>query len=265
MTSRNKRAAGFKPEAAKATESPVVTQSGAPARTGISRRVEWALFGVFCLLALWLHVVLYEHAGAFWRDETSTLQIADSPSLGALWARLSKDSAPVLMFGLLRLWAAAGPGATDAGLRAFGTLVSVGILASLLVSCRMLTGRVPLVATALIVFNPAVFYFGSSLRAYGIAILLIMPCSALLGRVARQPTRRRVAASQGGHHSSFDLCCGSHHGNGGAAVCADRARVRHRRRGIRDNNGHDFGRHDGRSRRANRAAPAGVRRSRPVP
>ena len=88
----------------------------------------------------------------------------------------------------LRRGAALGvPGsrADGEGIRLLGSLVSIGIIASLFVSCRMLTGRVPLLAMALVPFNVAVFYFGSSIRPYGLAILLIIPCYAAFWRMAR--------------------------------------------------------------------------------
>jgi hypothetical protein len=164
-------------------------------RLTITRRIEWVLFVGACLLALWLNVVLYDRSGAFWRDEASSLHVAGAPGLGTIWARLSDDSSPVLTYGALRLWTAAGIGASDGGLRAFGTLVALGIVVSLFVSCRSLTGRVPLLAMALTAFNVALFYFGSSLRSYGMAALFIMPCLAAFGRVVQRPTRWNVLAS----------------------------------------------------------------------
>jgi hypothetical protein len=164
-------------------------------RPTITRRIEWVLFIGACLLALWLNVVLYDRSGAFWRDEACTLHMANAPSLGTMWARLSNDSSPVLTYGALRLWMAAGIGASDGGLRAFGTLVALGIVVSLFVSCRSLTGRTPLLAMALTAFNVTVFYFGSSLRSYGMAALFIMLCLVAFWRVVQGPTRWNVLAS----------------------------------------------------------------------
>ena len=50
-------------------------------------------------------------------------------------------------------------------------------------------------ALALVVFNSAIFYFGSSIRAYGLAVAFIMPCCAAFWQMAKQPTRANVAAS----------------------------------------------------------------------
>ncbi len=112
-----------------------------------------------------------------------------------MWKQLSADSAPPVYYSALRLWIASGLGGSDEGLRLFGILVSLGIVASVLISCWMLTGRAPLLATSLIAFNGSIFYYCSSLRAYGLAVLLILPCCAAFWRLARQPSRWNILAS----------------------------------------------------------------------
>jgi hypothetical protein len=161
----------------------------------VSRRVQWIALAAGCALAALLQIVLYRHAGAFWRDEASTLLIAAAPDFGRMWDWLSKDSAPGLVYTLLRVWRFAGPDGSQEWLRLFGTLVALGTIASVAGTCRSLTGAVPLVAPALVLFNPSIFYYGSSLRAYGLATILILPCAAAFWRVARGPTRGNVAAS----------------------------------------------------------------------
>jgi hypothetical protein len=176
-------------------DSPMSRMLNAEERSAVTRKIDWTIFAVACLGIAWLHIVLYEHSGAFWRDEASTLHVANAPTVGTMWEWLSKDSAPVLSYAAVRLWIATGLGANDDGLRAFGILISLGIVISLFVSCRTLTGRVPLLATALVAFNSSVFYFGSSLRAYGMAALFIMPCLAAFWRVVQGPTKWNVLAS----------------------------------------------------------------------
>jgi hypothetical protein len=182
-------------ERCESLESPWRRMLDADERVNVARKIDWALFAIACLGILWLHIVLYEHAGAFWRDEASTLHVATRPDVATMWKWLSKDSAPVLSYAALRAWIASGIGVDDDGLRAFGTLISVGIVASLFFSCRSLTGRVPLLALALVAFNANVFYHASSLRAYGMAVLFIMPCFAAFARMIRGPTKGNVLAS----------------------------------------------------------------------
>jgi hypothetical protein len=52
-------------------------------RPAITRSIDIALFALACLLVLYLHVVLFRHSGAFWRDEASTIYSATAPDLGA--------------------------------------------------------------------------------------------------------------------------------------------------------------------------------------
>jgi hypothetical protein len=164
-------------------------------RPSITRNVDMAIFALACVMMVLLHVTLYSYSGAFWRDEVSTIFAATSPDLGTLWTRLANDSAPVVYFGALRLWIEAGLGGNDESLRLFGTVISWGIVASLCISCWMFTSRAPLLAMSLVAFNSAVFYYCSSLRAYGLAVLFIMPCCTAFWRVSVRPSVWNVLAS----------------------------------------------------------------------
>jgi hypothetical protein len=206
-------------------QSPLSRILNAEERPAITRKIEWAILVAACLLALGLNIVLDGHSGAFWRDEASTLHVATAPCMTAMWERLRTDSAPVLIHSVLRVWIATGLGASEHGLRLLGTLVSLGIIVSLFVSCRILTGRVPLLAMALVVFNVAVFYYGSSLRAYGLAALVVMLCLAAFWRVVQRPTGWNILASL----ILATLCCHANYQNSflllaiglaGAGTCA---------------------------------------------
>jgi hypothetical protein len=159
------------------------------------RVVDWVLFTVICVTAVLLQIILYCHAGAFWRDEASTLLIANAPDLSTLWAWLGKDSAPAPIYLLVRLWTWAGIGTTDDGMRLFGTVMFLGLIASVFFSCRAVTGSVPLVAIALVPLNVTIFYYGSSIRAYGLAMVLIVACFGAFWRLARSPTWCNATAS----------------------------------------------------------------------
>ena len=161
-----------------------------------ARRIEWGIYAVACLLPLCHQRRVYRDSGAFWRDEISSIQLASAPSWDAMWTRLRNDSTPALFPVALRLWMTAGLGETDEGLRLFGTVLSLGLY--------RLVGRQlpnvhgpppPLIATSLIAFNVSIFYYGSSLRAYGLAMLLILPCCAAFWRVVRQPSRWNISAA----------------------------------------------------------------------
>jgi hypothetical protein len=196
----------------------------APKRSPVVERIEWAVFLVTCAWAVWLNVVLYFHAGGFWRDEASGIHLATLPQFGAMWNALSRDAFPGLFSVLLRWWIFAGPGGTDAGIRLLGTIISLGILASVFVAGRTLSGRPPLLALPLVALNPTMFYYGSSVRAYGLAALLAMLCAAAFWKVAQRPTRCRVAASLAlailsSHANYQNACLLLAIGVAGAVVC----------------------------------------------
>lgn len=177
---------------------------------GTAGKIQWAIFGFACLLAFCLHIVLYRHTGAFWRDETSSIQLARASSWTAMWGSLETDSFPALFVSLLRLWIFTGPGATDSGIRLLGVLISLGIIVAAFSSCRTFVRRVPLLATALVAFNGTIFYYASSIRAYGLGALLIVLCFAAFWRLARNPTRWNIvvafALATLSAHSNYQNC-----------------------------------------------------------
>ncbi|MGD0899538.1 MAG: hypothetical protein ABR915_17035 [Thermoguttaceae bacterium] len=180
------------PPASASLSHPVVA---APQLARWTHRLDWVLFGIACLLAVFFSVVLYDHAGAFWRDETSSIQLASVLSIHTNATWLVKDSAPPLLHALLRLWTSMGFGATDEVIRSFGTVVFLGIVGALVVTSTMFTRRAPILAMAMVAFNPTIFYFGSSIRAYGLAMLFVLPCCCAFWRVVQKPTVRNVPAS----------------------------------------------------------------------
>jgi len=155
--------------------------------------IQWAVFGMAAVSLVYLQIVLYQHAGSFWRDETSSIQLARSNSLTEMWTRLDTDSFPALFVGLLRLWMATGLGASEAGIRLLGTTISLGLVAAMAISCRAFGVSLPLLAVALVGFNATVFYSGSSIRAYGLAAALIVLCFAGFWRLAERPSLRAAS------------------------------------------------------------------------
>ena len=143
-----------------------------------------------------LHVRLWSQAGPLWRDEINTLVVATQPTLRELWARLDGESFPILPFVLLRAWCGAGLGSSDAGLRAFGLLVGVAILAVLWLNRRLLGPSPPLLSLALFGLSPVVLRWGDSVRGYGLAALTILLTFGLLFRALgrRRPADVGLAA-----------------------------------------------------------------------
>jgi len=183
---------GKKPNMAKNMEK---DSKAAPAGNGAAGRLEWAALAVCALAALVMEAVLFFHAGSFWRDECSSLYVAGQAALPAFWKNLGYDSFPALFDLLLRFWMALGPQDSSGWLRLFGALMFLGVLLSILCSGRVLGGRPPVLAVSLVALNLTVFYYGSSLRAYGLAALLITLFFSAVWRFCLEPSRRNAALS----------------------------------------------------------------------
>ena len=142
-----------------------------------------------CCRAAPLALLRLLHNGAFWRDECSSIILSQAPTWREMWSHLVTDSFPGLFVSLLRLWRQSGLGASDFGIGLLGVLISLGLLVSVYLSCRAMRARFPALALCLVGLNSVIFYMGSSIRAYGLAALLIVACFAAFWRVAVRPTR----------------------------------------------------------------------------
>lgn len=133
------------------------------------RRLEIAL-GVCAVAVLAIvHGTLFRHAGALWRDEINSVNLATLPS-GTFWSSLQFDSFPVAWSGLLRAWTALG-GGSDAAFRALGLIVGMGVLVALWWNARRMGAAAPLASLALLGFCAAAISYGDSVRAYGLGML----------------------------------------------------------------------------------------------
>jgi hypothetical protein len=74
-------------------------------------------------------------------------------------------------------------------------VISIGTVVSIVFSCRAMQAKAPVLAVALVGFNATIFYTGTSIRAYGLAALLIVGCFGAFWRVATQPNRWNVSVA----------------------------------------------------------------------
>jgi len=159
------------------------------------KRQERGLFLFGGALIVALQIVLYFHSGAIWRDEIHSVVLARTPGWLGMFHSLQNDSFPGLWVSVLRLWIDAGMGAGDWWTRLLGMLISVALVAALWVNTRWMGTSAPLLGLALAAYNPAIFYFGSSLRAYGLAVFLIVLFFGVVWRVAEEPRASWIAAA----------------------------------------------------------------------
>ena len=126
------------------------------------------------VVAIYLHILFGMNAGALWRDEVNSLEVATMRTFAEMWANLSFDSFPALFFVILRLFAGVPASVSDGSLRVFGAAIGLLILFAVWLNARWLRLGFPLITLALIGFNPMVIRYGDSIRAYGLGILLAL-------------------------------------------------------------------------------------------
>jgi nitrogen fixation-related uncharacterized protein len=144
------------------------------------------------LLIVYLHVVFGMHAGALWRDEVNSLEIATMRGLSEMWSNLCFDSFPALFFVVLRVVAGVPATASDATLRIFGVSIGLLILGMIWLNARWLRLGFPLLSLALIGLNPMVIRYGDSIRAYGLGIALMLLALGAMWRLVESFTPGRV-------------------------------------------------------------------------
>jgi hypothetical protein len=144
------------------------------------------------LLIICLHIVFGMHAGALWRDEVNSLEIATMRTLSEMWSNLCFDSFPALFFVVLRVVAGVPATAGDAALRIFGVSIGLLILGMIWLNARWLRLGFPLLSLALIGLNPMVIRYGDSIRAYGLGIALMLLALGAMWRLVESFTPGRA-------------------------------------------------------------------------
>ncbi|HSY16815.1 MAG TPA: hypothetical protein VK815_00710 [Candidatus Acidoferrales bacterium] len=124
-------------------------------------RSEWVAAVLITAVIVCLHVEFWRHAGALWRDEVNSVNLAQSPSFAAL----THDTFPVLQPLLVKGWSALDR--SDLWLRLLGMFGGLAIIAAFWAVARA-TSRPPLFSLVLFGLNLLLIYCGDSLRAYGL-------------------------------------------------------------------------------------------------
>jgi hypothetical protein len=195
------------------------------------RKIEWVIGAFITVAAIYLHWVNFRSAGALWRDEAGIVRIATLPTVHQMWSNVGHESCPILFPALIRAWSFTVDD-SDAALRVFGFIVGLLLLGAVWLNGWLLHRSTPLVALSLLAVNPSVVRWGDSLRAYGLASVLMLVAFAMVWRFARAPdVKRWVAATLAAiisvqclFQNSFILF----------AVCAAAAVVRVRQRDLKN-------------------------------
>jgi len=158
------------------------------------RKIDWLIAAVITAAAVYLHWVNFRSAGTLWRDEVGIVRIATLRSFHEMWSNLGHESCPILFPALIRVWSfMVGEG--DTALRVFGFVVGLLILGGVWLNGWSFHYSAPVVALSLLALNASVVRWGDSLRAYGLASVLMLVTLAMVWRFARAPDRRSWIAA----------------------------------------------------------------------
>jgi hypothetical protein len=155
------------------------------------RKIELGLVIVATAVAGYLHFIFFENAGALWRDEINSLNIANFPSIVELWRHIEFDSFPIFWLLLLRLWSHVASD-SDFLYRLLGLGIGLTLLGLLWFNARVFTKSFPIYSLALLGFSPAIIRWGDSIRGYGLGICSILMTFALVWRLVKRPDAKNL-------------------------------------------------------------------------
>ncbi len=159
------------------------------------RSAEWGLALLLLVVLLLLHLQYWRQAGALWRDEVNSVEIATQDSFSAIREALRYDSFPILMSVLLRGWSSLVGKTNDLGLRVFGLLVGMSVVAALWLNARWFRADPPLEAWMLLGLSPWTLRVGDSIRPHGMGMLFVILTFGLVFRALERLTWRRFLAA----------------------------------------------------------------------
>jgi len=134
-------------------------------------RTERAVAALLSATVLFLLIVAASHAGALWRDECNSIQLARMSNLAEVRENYSFESFPVLFPIILRGFTDLF-GTSDTALRMFGCVVGVTLLVVAWWNARVFQ-TVPLLFPPLIGLNTIFLVWGITVRGYGLGTALI--------------------------------------------------------------------------------------------
>jgi hypothetical protein len=156
------------------------------------KSAEWIVAMLLSALVLFLLVVRATHAGALWRDECDSLELARMPAFADILQNLKFTSFPILFPTTIRLFTNLF-GTSDAALRCFGFLVGASLLIAAWVNARG-CADVPLILPALVGLNVTFLTAGTWIRGYGLGSALVTLGFGFTTMFVAKPTTLRLIA-----------------------------------------------------------------------
>jgi len=155
-----------------------------PPKAGFLSQVEFFTAILLTALIVVLHFTVLGNAGALWRDETNSVNLAAKPSIAEIWQNLEYDSSPIFASLVLRTWMSLGL-ESDFRLRILGFFIGLLVLAAIWFTVRQAGVRAPLVSLILFAFNPLVIRYVDSIRPHGLGTLFIILALIAIRQVVR--------------------------------------------------------------------------------
>ena len=171
----------------------VPTRSGAE-KIDIITRVELLTAILLSAIVLFFLFVRSTHAGALWRDEAATLQLAQMPTLVDVAANFQHEAFPLPFPLLIRTYIALF-GASDASLRWFGFVIGAAMVAVAWFNSRVINDRRPILFLTLFGLNATFLVWGTSLRGYGLGCVLLLLTLGLTVKALSRPTITNAVAA----------------------------------------------------------------------
>ena len=156
----------------------------------IIKVAEWAAAILVSATVLFVFYIRATHAGALWRDECDSVDLARLPTFADVVHNLHFTSFPILFSTTIRLFTDLF-GTSDAALRAFGFLIGVVFLLVAWFIART-NHNVPLILPALAGLNLTFLIDGTWIRGYGLGCVLLLLAFGLTAFFVAQPTFGRL-------------------------------------------------------------------------
>ncbi len=166
----------------------------APRGIDLVARLELLIAISLSVVVLSFLVIRATHAGALWRDEAATVQLAQMPTISDIASNFQHEAFPVPFPLLLRAYTAVF-GGNDGSLRWLGFAVGTALVAAAWFNSRSANGRGPLLFLSLFCLNATFLTWGTSVRGYGIGCVFLILTIGLTSKAIRQPTRGNAAAA----------------------------------------------------------------------
>jgi hypothetical protein len=137
------------------------------------RRIELIAALLLSVAVLFLLFVRGTHAGALWRDECGTVQLAQMPTVSDIIEYFDNQTFPPMVPLIVRVYIQFC-GGSDAALRCLGLAAGVAFVCAAWFNARIVAHSVPLLSLALFGLSPTFLTWGTTVGGYGFGAVLII-------------------------------------------------------------------------------------------